>query len=151
MERPPGARDATPPFNIGQAAAASGVTPKMVRHYEAIGLLPAARRSAANYRRYGAREVQVLRFIRRARSLGFSTREIGQLLSLWQNRRRSSRQVSEVAGRHIDELDRKIAELQSMRRTLQQLVAACHADDRPDCPILDDLALVDAGTAGDES
>jgi Cu(I)-responsive transcriptional regulator len=128
-------------FNIGQAAEASGVTAKMVRHYEAIGLLPAPRRSAANYRTYGEREVQVLRFIRRARSLGFSTREIGQLLSLWQNRRRSSRQVSEVAARHVAELDRKIAELQSMRRTLQHLVSACHADERPDCPILDDLAL----------
>lgn len=128
-------------FTIGEAATASGVTAKMVRHYEAIGLLPAARRSAGNYRTYGEREVQVLRFVRRARSLGFSTREIAQLLSLWQDRRRSSRQVSEIASRHVAELDCKIAELQSMRRTLQHLVAACHADERPECPILDDLAL----------
>jgi Cu(I)-responsive transcriptional regulator len=133
--------DSSARFNIGQAAEASGVTAKMVRHYEAIGLIPAPRRSAGNYRTYGEREVQSLRFIRRARSLGFSTGEIGQLLSLWQNRRRSSRQVREIAARHIDELDRKIIELQSMRKTLQHLVGACHADERPDCPILDDLAL----------
>jgi len=138
-------------LTIGEAASASGVTAKMVRHYEAIGLLPAARRSAGNYRTYGEREVQVLRFVRRARSLGFSTREIAQLLSLWQNRRRSSRQVREIAARHVEELDNKIAELQSMRRTLQHLVAACHADERPDCPILDDLALEQAGHGSDAS
>ena len=128
-------------FTIGEAAEASGVTAKMVRHYEAIGLIPAPRRSAGNYRTYGDRDVQTLRFIRRARSLGFSTGEIAQLLSLWQNRRRSSRQVREIASRHIDELDRKISELESMRKTLQHLVGACHADERPECPILDDLAL----------
>jgi MerR family transcriptional regulator, copper efflux regulator len=133
--------DTPPRFNIGQAAAASGVSAKMVRHYEAIGLVPPPRRSIANYRTYGEREVQTLRFIRRARSLGFSTDEIGQLLSLWQNRRRSSRQVREIAARHIGDLDRKITALQSMRKTLQHLVSACHADERPDCPILDDLAL----------
>lgn len=133
--------DGSTRYTIGEAATASGVTAKMVRHYEAIGLLPAARRSAGNYRTYGEREVQMLRFVRRARSLGFSTQEIAQLLSLWQNRRRSSRQVSEIASRHVADLDRKIAELQSMRRTLQHLVSACHADERPDCPILDDLAL----------
>ena len=128
-------------FNIGRAAAASGVTAKMIRHYEALGLIPAPRRTAANYRNYGEREVQMLRFIRRARSLGFSTAEIARLLSLWQNRRRSSRQVSEIAARHIEDLERRIAELQSMRRMLQRLVSACHADERPDCPILEDLAL----------
>jgi len=128
-------------FTIGEAAEASGVTAKMVRHYEAIGLIPAPRRSAGNYRTYGDRDVQTLRFIRRARTLGFSTGEIAQLLSLWQNRRRSSRQVREIASRHIDELDRKISELESMRKTLQHLVGACHADERPECPILDDLAL----------
>ena len=88
--------DATTRLNIGQVADATGVTAKMVRHYEAIGLIPAPPRTAANYRSYGEREVQMLRFVRRARSLGFSTAEIGQLLSLWQNRRRSSRQVSEI-------------------------------------------------------
>ena len=128
-------------FKIGQAAAASGVTAKMIRHYEALGLIPAPRRTAANYRNYGEREVQMLRFVRRARSLGFSTAQIARLLSLWQNRRRSSRQVSEIAARHIEDLERRIGELQSMRRTLQRLVSACHADERPDCPILDDLAL----------
>jgi MerR family transcriptional regulator, copper efflux regulator len=133
--------DTTPRFNIGQAAAASGVSAKMVRHYEAIGLVPPPRRTSANYRTYGEREVQTLRFIRRARSLGFSTDEIARLLSLWQNRRRSSRQVREIAARHIGDLDRRITELQSMRKTLQHLVGACHADERPDCPILDDLAL----------
>ncbi|MFO1456964.1 MAG: Cu(I)-responsive transcriptional regulator [Steroidobacteraceae bacterium] len=137
--------DATTRLNIGQVADATGVTAKMVRHYEAIGLIPAPPRTAANYRSYGEREVQMLRFVRRARSLGFSTAEIGQLLSLWQNRRRSSRQVSEIAARHLDDLDRKIAELQSMRRTLQHLVSACHADERPDCPILEDLALDERG------
>jgi MerR family copper efflux transcriptional regulator len=133
--------DDTPRFSIGQAATASGVSAKMVRHYEAIGLVPPPRRNGANYRTYGEREVQTLRFIRRARSLGFSTEEIAQLLSLWQNRRRSSRQVREIASRHIGDLDRKMTELQSMRKTLQHLVGACHADERPDCPILDDLAL----------
>ncbi|MCP5327043.1 MAG: Cu(I)-responsive transcriptional regulator [Steroidobacteraceae bacterium] len=135
-------------FSIGQAAAASGVTAKMIRHYEALGLIPAVRRTAGNYRSYGEREVQMLRFIRRARSLGFSTAEITRLLSLWQNRRRSSRQVREIAARHIDDLDRRIAELQSMRRTLQSLVSACHADERPDCPILDDLALAGGAVDG---
>jgi len=133
--------DTTPRFSIGQAATASGVNAKMLRHYEAIGLIPPPRRSSGNYRTYGEREVQTLRFIRRARSLGFSTGEIAQLLSLWQNRRRSSRQVREIASRHIGDLDRKITELQSMRQTLQHLVGACHSDERPDCPILDDLAL----------
>jgi Cu(I)-responsive transcriptional regulator len=133
--------DTTPRFSIGQAATASGVSAKMLRHYESIGLIPPPRRSSGNYRTYGEREVQTLRFIRRARSLGFSTDEIAQLLSLWQNRRRSSRQVREIASRHIGDLDRRITELQSMRKTLQHLVGACHADERPDCPILDDLAL----------
>ncbi len=127
-------------LNIGQAADASGVSAKMVRHYEAIGLIPAPTRTSGNYRTYGEREVQMLRFIRRARSLGFSMPEISRLLSLWLNRRRSSRQVREIAMRHIDELDRKIAELGSMRKTLQQLAGACSGDDRPDCPILDELA-----------
>jgi MerR family copper efflux transcriptional regulator len=131
---------ATTRLNIGQAADASGVSAKMVRHYEAIGLIPAPTRTSGNYRTYGEREVQMLRFIRRGRSLGFSIPEISRLLSLWLNRRRPSRQVREIAMRHIKDLDRKIAELGSMRKTLQQLVGACHADERPDCPILDDLA-----------
>ena len=133
--------DITPRFNIGQAATASGVSAKMVRHYEAIGLIPPPRRSSGNYRTYGEREVQTLRFIRRARALGFATGEIAQLLSLWQDRRRSSRQVREIASRHIADLDRRITALQSMQKTLQHLVGACHADERPECPILDDLAL----------
>jgi MerR family copper efflux transcriptional regulator len=131
---------ATARLTIGQAADASGVSAKMVRHYESIGLIPAATRSAGNYRTYGQREVQMLRFIRRARSLGFSMPEISRLLSLWLNRRRPSRLVREIAIEHIVDLDGKIAELAAMRKTLQHLVEACQADERPDCPILDDLA-----------
>lgn len=134
-------------LNIGEAAYASGVTAKMVRHYEAIGLIPAPTRTSGNYRTYSERDVQMLRFIRRARSLGFSIPEISQLLSLWLNRRRPSRQVQEIATRHINDLDRKIAELGSMRKTLQQLAGACHADKRPACPILDDLASYSADPA----
>lgn len=131
---------ATTRLNIGQAANGSGVSAKMVRHYETIGLIPAPTRTSGNYRTYSEREVQMLRFIRRGRSLGFSMPEISRLLSLWLNCRRPSRQVQEIAIRHITELDRKIAELGSMRKTLQDLVGACHADERPYCPILDDLA-----------
>ncbi len=132
-------RHPQPRMTIGEAAQASGVTAKMIRHYEAIGVIPASTRTSGNYRTYGDREVQMLRFVRRARSLGFGMSEISQLLSLWGNRRRSSREVQRIALRHIDGLDRKIAELASMRQTLQHLAAACHADERPDCPILDDL------------
>jgi Cu(I)-responsive transcriptional regulator len=127
-------------MNIGQAAAASGVSAKMVRHYETIGLLPRAARSGANYRIYGPNEVHMLRFIRRARALGFSIGDIKELVSLWQNKSRSNAAVRKIAGLHIDELKRKISELKSVAETLENLVQHCRGDHRPDCPILDDLA-----------
>ena len=127
-------------LNIGQAAAASGVSAKMIRHYEDVGMLPAAKRTESGYRQYGDADVQTLRFIRHSRDLGFSLTEIAELLSLWQNRRRSSRQVRELAQAHIQELDEKLKELQAMKATLEHLVHCCHGDDRPDCPIIESLA-----------
>ena len=127
-------------MNIGEAAQASGVSAKMIRHYEENGFVPKAGRTVAGYRIYRERDVHVLRFIRRARDLGFSMKEIGELLGLWNDRRRASADVKRVAERHVGELDRKIAELQAMRRTLTDLVHHCHGDDRPDCPILEDLS-----------
>jgi Cu(I)-responsive transcriptional regulator len=126
-------------FNIGEAAKRSGVSAKMVRHYESLGLLPAVARTDAGYRLYGDREVHTLRFIRRARDLGFSMAEIAQLLKLWQNRRRTSADVRRIASKHIEELTQKLAEMEAMRRTLQHLVHCCSGDDRPDCPILEEL------------
>jgi len=127
-------------MNIGQAAAASGVSAKMIRHYEDIGLTRAPARSLSNYRTYSESDVHVLRFVRRARTLGFGVAEIRQLVGLWQNKSRSSAAVKRIAARHIDELERKIAELQSMVRTLRHLERHCHGDHRPQCPILDELA-----------
>ena len=127
-------------MNIGEAARNSGVSAKMIRHYEEIGLLPKPGRTASGYRRYGEDEVHVLRFVRRARDLGFSLPEIKALLGLWGNRRRASADVKRLAQKHIDDLDRRIAEMQAMRRTLAELARHCHGDGRPDCPILDDLA-----------
>jgi MerR family transcriptional regulator, copper efflux regulator len=127
-------------MNIGQAAAQSGVSAKMVRHYESLGLLPRVARTDAGYRQYGDNEVHTLRFIRRARDLGFSMAEIGDLLKLWQNRRRASADVRRIAQRHVADLERRIAEMDSMKRTLQHLIHGCHGDGRPDCPILDELA-----------
>lgn len=127
-------------MNIGDAAAASGVSAKMIRHYEKIGLLPPAARSDAGYRRYQPRDVESLRFIRRARDLGFSLEAIGGLLDLWRDRGRASAEVKQLALGHARALEARIAELQAMARTLNHLAAACHGDDRPDCPILDDLA-----------
>jgi Cu(I)-responsive transcriptional regulator len=127
-------------MNIGQAAAASGVTAKMIRHYEESGLIRAARRTASNYRSYSDSDVHVLRFIKRARALGFSMADIKTLLSLWQDKSRSSSAVKRIAGTHIDELQRKIAELQAMVRTLEHLARHCHGDHRPECPIIEELA-----------
>ena len=127
-------------YNIGEAAKRSGVSAKMMRHYESLGLLKRAQRTDSGYRLYDEPDVHTLRFIRRARDLGFSIKEIQQLLSLWQNRRRASGDVRRIAQAHITALDAKIHELQGMRRTLEQLVHNCHGDARPDCPILDDLA-----------
>jgi Cu(I)-responsive transcriptional regulator len=126
-------------YSIGRAAELSGVTPKMIRHYESLGLIPKAARTLGDYRVYTAAEVHTLRFIRRARGLGFSMDEISGLLSLWRNQRRVSAEVKRLAMKHIAELDAKIEELRSMRATLAELAQHCHGDDRPECPILDDL------------
>ena len=127
-------------MDIGRAAKASDVSVKMIRHYEAIGLLPRVARTFANYRVYTSNDVHVLRFIRRARALGFSMADIRELLSLWQNKLRSSASVKKIAGKHIQDLNVKIAELKSMVDTLEHLAKHCHGDHRPDCPILDDLS-----------
>jgi len=127
--------------NIGETAKASGVSAKMIRHYESIGLIGAAVRTDAGYRVYNERDVQVLQFIHRSRELGFSLEQIKTLLALWQDKHRASKDVRAMARQHIAELDRKIADMQAMRRTLETLATRCHGDDRPDCPILDDLSL----------
>jgi len=127
-------------LDIGRAAKASGVSVKMIRHYEALGLLGRVARTFANYRVYGERDVHNLRFIRRARSLGFPIEDIRALLSLWQDKRRSSAAVKKIAGAHMAVLERRIAEMQAMLTTLRHLTHHCHGDQRPECPILDDLA-----------
>ena len=127
-------------MNIGEAAGASGVSAKMIRHYEELGLLPEARRTDSGYRQYEQNEVHTLRFIRHARDLGFSLSDIAELVSLWQNRRRPSRQVKALAQAHITELELKAAELLAMKSALEHLVHCCQGDDRPECPILDTLA-----------
>ena len=136
-------------MNIGEAARASGVTPKMIRYYESIGLIEAARRSDAGYRRYGGNDVQSLRFIKRARELGFSVERIRTLLELWSDRSRRSADVKQLAQRYIEELDRDIEKLQSIRNQLQHLAHCCQGDNRPDCPILEDLAGVPPQQDGD--
>jgi Cu(I)-responsive transcriptional regulator len=127
-------------MNIGQAARASGVSAKMIRYYEQIGLVTAAGRTDSNYRSFGSREINELRFIKRARTLGFSVEEIAALLSLWRDRNRSSRDVKAIADSHIGALERRMAEMQTMVAALRDLSACCVGDERPDCPILDDLA-----------
>lgn len=127
-------------MNIGQAAQASGVSAKMIRHYEVVGLMPAPRRTDSGYRQYNDRDVHTLRFIRQARDLGFSIHEIGELLSLWINRKRPSRLVKALAEVHIQALEQKAQELLTMKATLEHLVHCCHGDERPECPILDVLA-----------
>jgi len=127
-------------MNIGQAAASSGVSAKMIRHYEEIGLTRAPGRTASNYRTYSDNDVHVLRFIKRSRALGFGVPDIKALLGLWQNKARPSASVKRIARKHIDELQRKIGELESMVRTLEHLERHCHGDHRPECPILDELA-----------
>jgi Cu(I)-responsive transcriptional regulator len=127
-------------MNIGEAAKASGVSAKMIRHYEEVGLVPPAARSESGYRQYGEVDVHTLRFIRRSRDLGFSIREISELLGLWQNRKRPSRLVKSLAEAHIQALEQKVEELQVMKATLEHLVHCCHGDERPDCPILETLS-----------
>jgi len=128
------------PFNIGEAAARSGVSAKMIRHYETLSLLPKVGRTASGYRLYGSKEVHTLRFVRRARELGFSMVEIAALLKLWQNRRRASADVKRIALSHVADLDRRMIKMADMKRTLESLAACYHGDDRPHCPILDGLA-----------
>lgn len=127
-------------MNIGQAAEQSGVSAKMIRYYEQIGLITPPDRTDSNYRVYGTDDVHVLRFIRRARTLGFSVEETAALLALWQDKTRASAEVKDIAQSHIQALETKIDELQGMVKTLKHLVHCCQGDNRPDCPILDDLA-----------
>jgi Cu(I)-responsive transcriptional regulator len=127
-------------MNIGAAAQVSGVSAKMIRHYEEIGLIPPAARSDAGYRTYSERDVHLLRFIRQGRVLGFSMKQITELIGLWLDQSRSSSKVKQLAQEHIRELDAKINELQAMKSTLERLASSCHGDTRPECPILDSLA-----------
>lgn len=131
-------------MKIGQASAESGVSQRMIRHYEKIGLMAPAARRDSGYRDYDERDLHLLKFIGRARDLGFSIEEIRKLLGLWHDRSRASADVKALALARADELGRKARELESMRRALQQLAAHCHGDDRPDCPILDDLGAGDS-------
>ena len=135
----PGPRVAWP-VNIGEAGRLSGVSAKMVRHYEGLGLLARVARTDSGYRQYSEADVHTLRFIKRARDLGFSMDEIAELVGLWQNRRRASANVRKVAQKHADELAQKIAAMQGMQKTLQHLIHCCQGDDRPECPILEELA-----------
>lgn len=127
-------------MNIGEAATRSAVSAKMIRHYESLGLMPKVPRTEAGYRMYDEASVHTLRFIRRARDLGFGIKEIDTLLGLWRNRRRASADVKRIAGAHAADLQRRIDEMQAMKRTLEHLAHCCQGDNRPDCPILDDLA-----------
>lgn len=136
------------PVTIGLAARLSGISPKMLRHYEGLGLLGDVARTDGNYRQYTEADVHTLRFIRRARDMGFTLDEIRDLVDLWHNRRRSSETVKRIAQQHIDHLAERIAWLEGMRRTLQDLVRRCPGNQRPDCPILDDLA--DGATGSDK-
>ena len=126
-------------MNIGQAAKASGVSAKMLRYYESIGLVPKAGRTEAGYRTYNEADVNTLRFVRRARDLGLPIERIKLLVALWRDRERSSRDVKRIAAEHVAELRAKIAELAGMCAALQELADACHGDHRPECPILRDL------------
>ncbi len=136
-----------PSLNIGDAAAAAGVTPKMIRHYEALGLIPEAQRTDAGYRLYGEREIAMLRFIRQSRGLGFPIEQIESLLSQWRDPGRHSRQVKEVAARQLAELEERQRELDQMRSSLQQLVARCRGDQSAHCAILETLAAAAAPPA----
>ena len=140
MSGVPAAPRVAAPVAIGAAARASGVSAKMVRHYEALVLLGAVARTDAGYRQYTPADVHTLRFIKRARDLGFSMAEIAELVSLWHDRRRASADVKRIAQTHVAELEKRIQAMQDMRRTLQNLLHHCHGDERPDCPILDNLA-----------
>ena len=128
------------PVAIGTAARLSNVSARMVRHYESLGLLGGVARTDSGYRQYSEADVHTLKFIKRGREMGFSMADITELVSLWHNRRRASASVKRIAQKHVDDLARRIEAMQSMQRTLSGLMAHCQGDDRPDCPILDDLA-----------
>ena len=136
----PGPVDHQVRVTIGDAARASGVSAKMVRHYESLGLLGEVTRTEGGYRQYTAADIHTLRFIKRSRELGFSMAEIADLVSLWHDKARASSQVKLIASQHLADLEKRIQAMQDMRRTLQNLVHCCHGDARPDCPILDELA-----------
>ena len=128
------------PVAIGTAARLSGVSARMVRHYESLGLLAQVGRTDSGYRQYSEADVRTLQFIKRGRALGFSMAEIAELVSLWHDRDRASASVKQIAQKHVNELNQRIQDMQAMQRTLTSLLAHCHGDARPDCPILDDLA-----------
>ena len=129
-------------MNIGEVAALSSVNSKMIRRYEEQGIIPKAGRSLSGYRQYSEKDVHVLRFIKRARELGFSMKDIKQLISLWKNKSRPSSQVKNIALKHRMVLEKKLQEIQSMLNTINNLVLHCHGDERPDCPIIDELELI---------
>lgn len=134
-------------MNIGEAARASGVSAKMIRYYEETGLIPPAGRTGSGYRTYGPKEVQILRFVRRARDLGFPMEKVADLLALWRDRERASADVKQLAEAQVEALEARIREMQEMKAALQHLVHSCAGNQRPDCPILDDLGGVRASTA----
>ena len=127
-------------MNIGEVAALSEVNTKMIRRYEELGIIPKAGRTDSGYRQYSDKDVHILRFVKRSRELGFSMKDIKQLINLWRNKSRSSSQVKSIAQKHQEELEKKLKEIQSMLNTINHLVHNCHGDQRPDCPILDDLS-----------
>lgn len=127
-------------MNIGEAAKASGVNAKMIRHYESIGIIPKASRTDAGYRKYSDSDVHILAFVKQARGLGFPMKEIKKLVGLWRNRSRASSEVKALALAHVEEMEQKISELEAMVKTLKNLARNCHGDHRPDCPILEGLA-----------
>lgn len=133
-------------MNIGEAAAASGVSAKMIRYYEETGLIPPAGRTGSGYRTYGPKEVQILRFVRRARDLGFPMEKVADLLALWRDRSRASADVKHLAEAQVQSLEARIREMQEMKAVLEHLVHSCAGDNRPDCPILDDLGGMAAGS-----
>lgn len=128
-------------MQIGSAARKSGISAKAIRYYESVGLIPSPARTDSGYRSYSDVDVETLRFIQRARGLGFSVKDVASLLALWQDRRRASADVKNLALQHVRAIERKIGELNSMRQTLLDLTERCHGDDRPECPILQDIAL----------
>jgi MerR family gold-responsive transcriptional activator of gol and ges genes len=127
-------------MNIGEAAKTAGVNTKFIRHYETRGIIPKASRTETGYRVYSENDVHVLRFVKQARSLGFSLAEIKKLVNLWRNKNRKSEDVKSITMKHIEALDAKIRELESIKRALENLAHHCHGDNRPDCPILEDIA-----------